>query len=94
MYDRAAKITNKRVRTSNVFIGHHPPLKLEDIQQSENHILLSFQLYTTYIVSQRKRNYNIYTQYNGCMGNNLVMLASAARLNCFQRGISAVHIKF
>jgi hypothetical protein len=31
MYDKAAKTTNNRVRTSNVFIGHHPPSKLEGI---------------------------------------------------------------
>lgn len=42
MYDRAAKTTNTRVSTSNVFIGHHPPLKLEGIQQSETHIHLLF----------------------------------------------------
>lgn len=42
MYDRAVKTTNNRVSTSNVFIGHHPPSKLEGIQQSETHIHLIF----------------------------------------------------
>ena len=31
MYDSAAKTTNNKVRTSIVFIGHHPPLRLEGI---------------------------------------------------------------
>ena len=31
MYDRAANITSNKVKTSIVFIGHHPPYVLEGI---------------------------------------------------------------
>lgn len=54
MYDKAAKITNNKVKTSIVFIGHHPLFsKTRGHITSENRIRFSVQLYNL-IVSDKE----------------------------------------